>query len=60
MIAIGQGRLKLSPRVATDGVIYFKVFSPGLKRIMKHIKRDLSVVGNFICIGDRIVFFKKS
>jgi hypothetical protein len=59
MIAFGSGRLKLSSYVATDGVIFFKVFSPSLRRIMKHRKRDLLVVGNFICVGDRIVLFRK-
>lgn len=59
MITFGCGRLKLTPFLATDGVIHFRVFSPSLRRIMKHKKRDLSVVGNFMVVGDTIIWFSK-
>lgn len=59
MLALGSGRLKLSPFVCTDGIIHFKVYDPILRRIMKHRKRDLSVVGNWLAIGNKIIWFRK-
>ena len=59
MFEIGIGRLKLSPMWCTDGIVYYTVYSPSLQRIMKHKKRDLSVVGKWLCVGSIIVWFVK-
>jgi len=57
---IGQGRLKFAKGYAMDGVVYFRVWSPRLRRIMGHTyKRDLSVVGKWFGICDIILWFKK-
>jgi len=58
-IVIGEGRLKLSAKQATDGVIFYRVLAPNLRRIMQHKKRDLSVVGTWVAYEDIIVWFKK-
>lgn len=59
MIAIGQGRLKLNHKYATDGVIIFDVISPYLKHKMERNKRDNSIIGKWLAVNDKIIWFKK-
>lgn len=64
MFAIGQGRFKLGKlkkeMICTDGVIYFRVFSPTLRHIMKRHKRDSSVTGKWLTFNNWLFWFKKA
>jgi hypothetical protein len=56
---IGEGRLKLGNGIASDGTVTYRVLSPALLRRMIRPKRDPSVVGHWLAVGDTILAFKK-
>lgn len=59
MIAFGEGRLKIGNNNITDGIIFYKSISPSLRRIMRHKKRDLSIVGQWWTFNNWLFWFKK-
>lgn len=59
-VAYGEGRLLISGRGVTDGVVFFKVLSPSLHiRIATIKKRNPNFSGAWLAIGNTIVWTRK-
>jgi len=60
ILTFGVGRIWLSQKGITDGVIFFRTISPALIwRILFNHKRNLPFSGQFIAINDVIIWIRK-
>ena len=61
MIKLGEGTLGIVAKTGkvSDGVAEYFVASPRLKKLVKNFRRDKTVTGRWVAIGDVIVWFKK-